>query len=457
LNDRAAPFAQEGTAPTDASLRGVGSSFERARPALARLAFLAVLTHAFFLPISLPGVQIGIGVALFAVAVAALGGARPFRTTGLEVPLLLLAAASLVATVIPLATGMSFPGVEAATRWKALLSPLVIVPALFLGVPGEDAGAPRRRALAAVAAWGAGAAVASTVGIVQATLGIDLLHVVGYRKVPLLPDVPYWPGHFAAVGFFPWYPQYAHNLVSGLAFAAGLALAARVSTRWRVAVGTAAAMATLATALTVSRAAWGGLVVVAIALLVLSSGGVRRRAIPALVAALAAVTLLHPGLRIRLSGTLGTDVNHNRLLFGRVCSDMWRDHPLGVGVGNFTGPANAYFEALIPGYPVRTGCHLTPLSLLVEGGPLLLGATLVAAFLIVRAVLRWRARGDETVRAAAAGAIAALAGFAANGLFHDVHRESHAMWPLGFALGIAAVLAHAPAPGAAVDGADRSG
>jgi hypothetical protein len=452
LTAHVAPTAEEGSGPADASLRGLQGRLEHARPALARLAFLAVLTHAFFLPISLPGVQIGIGVALAAVALAALGGARPFRATGLEAPLLLLAAASLAATVIPLATGMGFPGLEAATRWKALFSPIVLVPALLLGVPGEDAGAPRRRALAAVAAWAAGAAVASTIGIVQATLGIDLLHVVGYRKVPLLPEVPFWPGHYAAVGFFPWYPQYAHSLVPGLAFAAALALGARASTRWRVAVGAAAAMATLATALTVSRAAWGSLVVVVVVLLALAPGRVRRRAIPALVAALVAVTLLHPGLRIRLSGALGTDVNHNRLLFGRVCTEMWRDHPLGVGVGNFTAPANGYFEALFPGYPTRTGCHLTPLSLLVEGGPLLLGAALVAAFLLVRAILRWRARGDETVRAAAVGALAALAGFAANGLFHDVHRESHAMWPLGFALGVAALLAHAPAGDAAPPG-----
>lgn len=447
------PTAAHAAAPGETSNAGLAGRLERARPALSRLAFVAVLAHAFFLPMSLPGVQIAIVIALVAVALAVKGGARPFRATGLEAPLLLLTAASLVATVTGVATGMGFPGLEAVTRGKALLSPFVLVPALLLGVPGEDAAAPRRRAFAAVGAWGVGACIASAIGIVQATFGIDLLHVVGYRKVPLLPDVPFWPGHYAAVGFFPWYPQYAHNLVPGLAFAAALALSARASRRWRLAVGAAAALATLATALTVSRAAWGSLVVVALVLLALAPGRVRRRAIPALGVALVALTVLHPGLRIRLAGTLGADVNHNRLLFGRVCSEMWRDHPLGVGAGNFTEPSNAYFEALFPGYPIRTGCHLTPLSLLVEGGPLLLGAWIVGFALLVRAILRWRARGDATVRAAAAGALAALAGFATNGLFHDVHRESYAMWPLGFAFAVAAALALTPVPTPAGDAA----
>lgn len=446
MTARVAPTAAHGRTPGDASSAGFAARLERARPALARLAFAAVLAHAFFLPISLPGVQISIAVALGAVALSAVGGGRPFRRTGLEAPLLLVTAASLVATATGVATGMGFPGFEAMTRGKALLSPFILVPALFLGAPGESAAAPRRRALAAVAAWGAGACVASVVGIVQATLGIDLLYEVGYHKVPKLADVPFWPGHYAAVGFYPWYPQYAHNLVGGVAIAAALALSARASRRWRLAVGGAAAVAALATALTVSRAAWGSLVAVVLALLLLVPGRVRRRAIPAVAVALVALTLLHPGLRIRLTGTLGADVNHNRLLFARVCSEMWRDHPLGVGPGNFTEPANPYFDALFPGYPTRTGCHLTPLSLLVEGGPLLLGAWIVAAFLLVRAILRWRKRGDDTARAAAAGAFAALAGFAANGLFHDVHRESHAMWPIGFALAIAAALALASAP-----------
>jgi O-antigen ligase len=422
-----------------------------AMPGLARLAHAGVLAHAFFLSISLPGVQIGLGVALGALVLATAAGARPWRRTGLEVPLLVAAAAAVISIAIAVGTGMPIADLEAATRWKPLLAPLVVVAALHLPVPGDGRDAPRRRALGAAVAWAAGAAVAGVFGLSQATVGVDLLHVFGYHRVPLLEDVPFWPGHYAATGFFLAYPQYAHALASAAAMAGALALGARVPPRRRIALGVSAALVALALASTVSRAAWGSLVVIALVLASLAGAArLRRVAVPAFAAAVLAVTLLHPGLRIRLGNTLERDVNHNRLLFVDVCTAMWRDHPLGFGWGTFERAADPYFEAVFPGYPIRTGCHMVPLTLLVEGGALLVAAWVAAGAILVWTLVRWWRAADATGRAAAGGALAAVAGFTVNGLFHDVHLESHALWPLAFALALAATIARdgstVPAP-----------
>jgi hypothetical protein len=431
--------------PGELATRGGGLTWGDARDvALARAAHAGVFLHAVALPLTLAGVQIGILVAIGALVLTRLLGRRWVRS-GLEAPLLLAAGGMLLAVAVAAALGLP-PRLASATRWKPVLAPIVIAAALAFPVPGEDAEAPRRRALAAVLAWCGGAALASTVGIGQAALGIDLLYASGWRAAPRLAPVPQWPGHFAAVGFYPWYPQFAHNLAPPLALAAGLVLGAPVGRRPRAALALGAVLAAAAVTLTVSRGAWLSLVAV-LGVLFALSGRWPRRVVAGAAAVLAAVSLLHPGLRVRLEVAHTAGVNVNRLELLRVCEAVRQDHPLGVGPGNFTRAANPYFDALAPG-AVRTGCHMTPLGLLVEGGPPLALAWAAAGLLLVRTLLRWRRRGDALARAAAAGGLAALVAFAVNGLFHDVHRESYALWALGFALGIAAVLA-GPRAGAA--------
>jgi hypothetical protein len=417
----------------------------------ARVAQLGVIVHALFLPISLAPVQLGILAALAGVAVAAYaargGAGGVWVRSPLDLAAALIAAAQLLAIAVGWTTGWAPRELETITRWKPVLAPVVLLAALSLPWPGDDEGAPRRRAVRALLAWCAGAAVASVVGIVQATASVDLVHVIGRRPEPLLADVPYWPGRHAAVGFYPWYPQFAHNLVPPLSLAGALALAAPLPRRVRLALGAGAALAFAAVVATVSRGAWASLVVVVGVVLLLLGGRLARLGLPLAAAALVLVSFSHGGLRARLSNAFDEGVNADREIMRAACLDIVREHPLGVGPGNFRRVADPHFDLVRKDYPLRTGCHLMPLTQVIEGGPLLPLAWLAGAAIFAGAFLRWRRGGDALARAASVGALAALASFAVNGLFHDVHRESHATWALGLALGLAAVLAR-PAGGA---------
>jgi hypothetical protein len=406
---------------------------------LGPLAHAAVLAHAFFLSVSLAGVQIAIGVAIGALALAAASG-HARRRSPLDLAVLIAVAASLLAVAQTSLRGFAPPDLETATRWKPVLSPLVLLAALSLPAPGEREGAVRRRAVAAVLAWGAGAALASAVGYGQALMGVDLYHLA-WRDREILAPVPRWPGHYAATGFFPFYPQFAHALTPPIALAAALVLGAPLAPRRRALLGAAAALAAAAVALTASRAAFAGLVVEALVLLLLGGGRAVRRGLPLLAGAVLAAALLHPGLRARLASLDAPRENMNRQILVRVCAAVAKDHPLGVGLGNFTRVSGPYFDAIGEGYPIRTGCHLSPLELLVEGGPLLPLAWAVTTALVIRALLRARRSADALGRAAAAGGLAGLAGLLVNALFHDVHLESYATWPMGFTIGIAMALA----------------
>jgi O-antigen ligase len=401
-----------------------------------------VLLAATALSFSLAATQIGLLVALLGLVARRASGHRAWSRSPLDLPALLAAGAAVLSLALAAAAGVAPASALGELRWRALLMPILVLSALEASLPGEDPAAPRRRALALVAAWAAGACLPSALAWVQSANGFDLLHALGLRAEPVLAPAPRWEGRYAAVGLFRWYVYLAHNLLPPLALAAALALAAPLRRAARALLGTAALAAAAAVALTTSRAAWAALAVAVAVVLALSGGRLARRGLPLALAAFLAASLAHPGLRARLTHAFAAGENADRATLWAICADVARDHPLvGTGYARFTPVAEAYFDRRFPGALIRTGCHDTPFTLLVEGGPLLLAAFAAAFALAVRAFVRWRRTADALGRAAAAGALAALAGTLVNGLFHDVHLESHAMLALGVTLAAAAALA----------------
>jgi O-antigen ligase len=424
----------------------------RLERALERVAALGVLVHAAFLPISIAGMQIGLGAAAGALVLLRLGGRRVWARSALDLPCLLLAAACVVSLATGAVGGSPPVGLHEATLWRSILAAPVVLSAIEVTrgrAPEGDPAAPRRLALAALAVWAVASLVPSALAWAQFRTGFDPLFALGLRREPVRAVVPIYPGRFAAVGFFRWYQRLAHNLTPPLCLAAALAMAPGLGARRRALLGAAALAAAVAVVLTLSRSSWAGLVVAGL-LLALSGGAPRRWAVP-LVLMGALAMALHPGVRTRLAHLADPTINDDRKALWSVCRAVVADHPLGgVGFGNLPRRSRTYYERLaIPAnYPWRGWCHDSFFTARAEGGPLLLAALTAFFVLLARGFLRWRrAATERTARLAATAALAALAATLVNALFHDVLYSSEAMYGLGFALGVAAALARA-APGA---------
>lgn len=410
--------------------------------AAARLAHAGVLVAAAFLPLSRDVPEYALLASILGLAAARVAGLEGHRPSPLDVPVGLAVAATVAALVVALVSGVPAPPLEPATRFRAYLAPVVVLSALSLPLPADGPDAPRGRAVRALLVWSVSALAASAVGIVQGVAGVDPLFALGVRGVERLPPVPGWPGHFAATGFFAGYGRFGQNLLPPLLLAAALALGVGLPARRRLLLATAASAAAAAVVLTALRSGWASLALGALTLAALSGGKARRAALAAAAAALG-LALLHPGLRIRVGELLAGGGNDDRRMIWTICGAIYRDHPLGIGPGSFDAFAREYWAALAPGTVVMPGCHATPFQLLVDGGPLLAGACLVAAILVVRPF--WRAARDGSrdalARAAAIGALAGLVALGLSGLVHDVHRAIQVSYSAGVTLGLAAALA----------------
>ena len=349
-----------------------------------------------------------------------------------------------------------------ATRGLAV--PLVVLLALEAGDPGEDAGAPRRRALALVVVWGVAALVPAAIAWAQHRAGFDLLHALGLRELRaprahLHPARPPRHRHRHLRGDRPVQRLRAAGPGAHAARGAGGgARRARPAARAHPApaLRSAPAAACWAVALTTSRSAWAGLAVAA-ALIAASAGRAARLALPLAVALSLAAGASVPALRGRLERALSGDTNADRAAIWEVCGAVIRDHPVtGVGFSALPDVGRPYFARMPPEYPIHAWCHDTFLSAWAEGGPLLAGALLAWFGLLARAFLRWRRRGDPLSRAAATGALAALAATALNALVHDLLWVTEPVYALGFLLGAAAVLAR-PRPVPAAGGGEPAG
>lgn len=410
---------------------------------LTRVAALGVLAHALFLPISIAGMQIGLGFAAGALVALRLTGRRVWARSALDVPCLLLSGAAVASLGLGALAGSLPVGWHEATLWRSILSPIVVLCALEVarGRPGEeDPTAVNRLALAALGVWAVASLLPSAIAWAQFWTGFDPLHALGLRKTAVQAVVPVYKGHFAAVGFFRWYQRLAHNLIPPLCVAAAVALQGKTTPRLRALLGLASLAAAAAVVLSMSRLAWGSLVLAALVLAVIGAR-VRRRAVAFVLVASMAM-LLHPGVRVRLGNLAQPGINHDRDDIWSICRAIVERYPLtGVGWGNLPRRTAAYYDR-IP-YPLpRAWCHDSFFTAWAEGGPLLFLALLGFWALLLRGFWRWRrAASDDLARAAATGALAALVAMLANSLAHDILYSSEAMYGLGFALAVAAALA----------------
>jgi hypothetical protein len=411
-----------------------------------RVAHGGVLVAGASLPISMIAPEVALAISLLAVCAARAAGLGGHRRSPLDLPVAIAVTATLVALGIARATGAPAPPLEAATRFRAFLVPVVVLSALSLPLPGDEPDAVRERAVRVLLAWCLAALVASAIGIVQGAAGIDPLFVLGVRP-ERLPPVPGWPGHFAATGFFSGYARFGQSLLAPLTLAAALAAGGGLPPRRRVLLAVTASVAATATVFSALRSGWASLAAGALALVALGGPRARRVLLP-LCGAAVALALVHPGLRLRLAALMAGEGNGDRQMIWRICGVMRDDHPLGIGPGGFGGFAAAYWSRIAPGTSVASGCHSLPFHLLVEGGPLLLAGCLVATALVGWTF--WRAAratgADPLARAAAVGALAALVALVPSALFHDLVRAVQVSYSVGVVLGLAAALTRLPGP-----------
>ena len=407
----------------------------------ARLRLAAVLcgagllAHAAFAPISIAGMQIGLGVAAAGLVAALAGGWRPQRTP-LDLPLGALIAVCLASEIF--ADGGA-PGWGHGTLWRSAAGYWIVWQALRL-VP--DAPRTGRWMLGCAAA---GLLLGGGVGVAQFWTGIDLVHLLHLRATRAAVNAPGAPGHYGAMGLFTSRLTFGHNALVFLSLFAGvlIARATRGGLRWLLAAATGIGLVALV--LTLDRAAWLGLIAAATALLitVLVRGGPRRAA-GALVTLLpaAAALLAWAPARERLWSALSVEANRDRVFLWSRALEIIRDHPLtGVGFGNYHNVCGRYYDRVDAAFPMRTWAHNSLLSLLAETGPLGLACALWVAVAIARALLaRLREGGPYAL-----GGLAAACGLFVAGQVHDVIYDTKVMYPLWLALALALGPAGGPA------------
>lgn len=421
-----------------------GEARARARRLLAGLAWLGLAAHAFFLPVSVAGIQIGLVAALVAVVGLALTGRRVWQPSMATAPVAFLCAGALAGIVLPWLAGFTPPHAVDLIAWRAFPAPLAVLLALEAAGPdGEPPEAPRRRALAFFGLWAAGALLPAAVAWVQVRTGFDPNHALGLRRTAIHVPAPDAAGRFAAVGFFTWYTRLTYAMTVVTAFAGALALFAPLGRGWRALFGLSALGAAAALVLGGSRAGWGALTVVAVALAALAGRRVARVAVPLALAASLAAGLASPGLRARLVRlATSAQANGDRAMTWRVCRELVREHPLtGTGFNALGVRIQPYFDRFAPEGLTRDRCHDVLFSAWAEGGPLFAGAVAAWWFLLFRGLVRLRRRADALGRAAAAGALAGLTGLFVLSLVHDLIWASEAAFAIGGLVGAGAVLA----------------
>ena len=378
----------------------------------AALALAGLAGHAFFLPLSIAGMQIGLAVAAAGVL---LSPPRPLRTP-LDVPALVFVGIAILSDLL---APSGPPAFAAATLWRAVLGFIVVAHALRI--------APPRTPWRLLVCLSVGLLCASVVGLLQYRTGFDLVHALGLRSAPALVQAPGVEGRYGAMGFFTSRLTFGHNVTLVLATLAGALVSGAVPAGFRIALGATCALGLAAVAVTFDRAAYLG-VVVAVAVLIVRGG--RRRLAVALAAA-AALGALHPAVRGRLSTAFSASANPDRLFIWSRALDVIRDHPLhGVGFANYPLVLGPYYDRVDPHFFMRTWAHNLELSTLAEMGPL----GLAALFWLLIGATRMALRSTSPF---APGALAALAAWFTIAQVHDVLYDTKVMYVLWFSLALA--------------------
>lgn len=383
----------------------------------AALAFAGLAGHAFFLPVSIAGMQIALGVAGVGVLMAP---PRPLRTP-LDLPALAFVTLAILSDLVSV---HGAPAFAAATLWRSVLGFFVVAHALRL----LPEGAGRRILLCAAI----GLLCSSAVGLVQYRTGIDVVHALGLREAPAMVQAPGAPDRFGAMGFFTSRLTFGHNAAILLALLGGAAVAGTFVSGSRLIVGAACAVALAAVAVTFDRAAYLALLVAALVV----AAKRRRWRLALSVALIAVLACIHPLIRARLASAFSAGANADRVFIWSRALEIIRDHPwAGIGFANYPLVCGPYYDRVDPHFFMRTWAHNLELSTLAEMGPLGLAALLWLCFTAARMVLR-------STNTFAVGALAALAAWLTMAQAHDLLYDTKVMYALWFAL----ALGWSPAP-----------
>ena len=392
----------------------------------ATLCGLGLVVHAAFAPISIAGMQIGLGIAAAGILAALLVGFRPERTP-LDLPLAALVAVCLASELF--ADGGA-PDLGHLTLWRSIAGFWIVWQALAV-VP--DAARTGRSMLGFAAG---GLLLGSAVGILQFWTGVDLVHLLHLRAGAALVRAPGVPGHYGAMGLFTSRLTFGHNALVFLALFTGALVAGAVRGGQRFFLAAASAAGLLALLFTFDRAAFLGLSGATVALVsaVLWRKGPRRAGtvLLGLLPAAAGLFLWAPA-RDRLLSALSVETNRDRIFLWSQALEIIRDHPLtGVGFGNYQAICSRYYDRVDASFPMRTWAHNSLLSLVAETGTLGLGCALWLLLAIARALLaRLRSGGPLAL-----GALGAACGLLIVGQFHDVIYDTKVMYPLWLALAL---------------------
>jgi O-antigen ligase len=377
------------------------------RTIAAALVAVGLAAHAFFVPISIAGMQIALGVALLGLLLDPPSTLR----TPLDLP---IAVFVLVCIFSDLISPFGPPPLAFATLWRAVVGYLVVAHGL-----GKLPEKWHRRLFCFVAA---GLCLASVVGLVQYRTGIDVVHLLRLRDHAALVDAPGVPGRYGAMGFFISRLTFGHVATVLTALLAGALVSGRAPARF---LWGAVFVSLCAIAVTFDRGAYLGLLAAALVIAVLS-----RR--PWLIAGLFAVALLaslDAGVRGRFESSFSTSGNGDRVFIWARAKEIIRDHPLrGIGFGNYPRVCGEYYDRVDKTFPMRTWAHNLELSTLAETGPL----GLLSLFWLLGSamVLLWRRRS--------AGGLAALFAFLAIAQAHDVLYDTKVMYALWLAVALGA-------------------
>jgi O-antigen ligase len=403
-----------------------GAALDRRKAALL-LAYAGLAGHAFFVPISIAGMQIALGVAAAGVLLAL---PRPLRTV-LDKP---LATFVLLAVISDLISAEGPPPLAYATLWRSALGFFVVAHGLRL--------LPRDAPLKIVFCACAGLLLSSAVGLVQYRTGVDLVYLSHLRASPALVEAPGVPGRFGAMGFFTSRLSFGHNATVVLAFLLG-AMAAGALPKRRLFIAAGAALLGLAAvAVTFDRAAYLALGAAAAVIAAAAAPRVRKILIPAL-AALLLLAALNGGVRNRFESAFSSGGNADRVFLWRAAVEIIRDHPLrGIGFGNYPRVCGRYYDRLDPSVGMRTWAHNLELSTLAETGPLGL-----LAMLSIFAVAAWALLRRLRPGGFALGGLAALTALFVIAQAHDVVYDTKVMYALWLVLGLSLFPAEEASPG----------
>lgn len=380
-------------------------------PWLRRLADAMLAFTAVTIPLSISGMQIGIGTLFGLALLAPLAGARVVRRTPLDAWLALFLGVLLVSTLASLRP-------DQAGGWSRMW--------VLIGYFGIYWWLDRARAVRFTWWLVLGGTIAAVYGIVQHWTGADWYRSLMGRELEVRARVQ-GAGGYAVIGFFSSYLTFAHLMVFPLAAATTRALAGSVP-------AAAASVAMLASiVLSTARGAWiallGGVVVLALV------GGRRWavRLVPAAALVAGLTVALSPNLRAQIEPMFTLEgPNAGRVAIYRANLDIVREHPvLGFGFGRYRPHAKPYYEPY-PAADRKSHAHNNFLHMAAEAGLLGLAAFALLYAMILR--LGWdavRATRGTAAAATAAGAWLGIVAFLLGGLtqynFGD-NEVAVAMW-----------------------------